>query len=513
MHRYRILTAAALAGLLFTACEDDWLGGKSADKNTVSFTLLTSGIATRSDARPAEESVIATHVYDLHDTSPEGEPLMLVETVTAIGDEEEGCNGYTRGVEITTNTTDGSANKSSFYDCFSTSGFTGISYGKDGSAYIKNDQTAQFKPVGEGDNCVWTYTYKNNMAWVDDGIYYVLYAGKDLNGLSNVAYSKTSDTDGTVTFNYTMPNESSASSHEDLLFTTKHIQKAQAGKAQPITFYHMLTALRFSDGYKGEGTSVNTFTSVTLKELYNQGTCTFHADPDYKSGEGIKKSSDFLYDITWNSSGSAKDITLTSPTENLWVVPQSVATGHSMTMEVKYKFGDEVSEHTKEITFPAGTVWNAGERHTFSINPVNVVPAVTVTKSTTVPGQYTATITNTGNYPGYLRAAIVPTWTDDSGNVINVPWEGNIEFSNSDWVCNDADGYYYKKTYLEKVGLSTPANSCTLSFTPTASSTPSGATLKVDVAVQSVASKDMKEDNTASADKFKAIGWKNHVTN
>ena len=81
MHRYRILTAVALAGLLFTACEDDWLGGKSADKNTVSFTLQTSGIATRSDARPAEESVIATHVYDLHDTSPEGEPLMLVETV------------------------------------------------------------------------------------------------------------------------------------------------------------------------------------------------------------------------------------------------------------------------------------------------------------------------------------------------------------------------------------------------------------------------------------------------
>ena len=506
MHRYRILTAVALAGLLLTACEDDWLGGKSADKNTVSFTLQTSGIATRSDARPAEESVIATHVYDLHDTSPEGEPLMLVETVTAIGDEEEGCNGYTRGAVITTD---------NFQENFATSGFTGISYGKDGSAYIKNDQTAQFKPVGEGDNCVWTYTYKNNMAWVDDGIYYVLYAGNGVSGLSNVAYSKTSDTDGTVTFNYTMPNESSASSHEDLLFTTKHIKKAQAGTAQPITFYHMLTALRFKDGYKGDGESVNTFTSVTLKGLYNQGTCSFKANPDYNvNGNGIKKSetfsSDNLYQVNWsNQSNTSQNYELTAASQNLWVVPQSVATGHSMTMEVKYKFGNG-SEHTKEITFPAGTVWNAGERHTFSINPVNVVPAVNLTESS---GQYTATITNTGNYPVYMRAVIVPTWTDGNGNVINVPWEGNITFSNSDWVYDNTDGYYYKKTYLEKVGTANNGNISTLVFKPTPSTMLTGATLKVNVAVQSVASKDMKDGDTASDTKFSAISWNKHVTN
>ena len=358
------------------------------------------------------------------------------------------------------------------------------------------------------------------MAWVDDGIYYVLYAGKDLNGLSNVAYSKTSDTDGTVTFNYTMPNESSASRHEDLLFTTKHIQKDQAGIAQPITFYHMLTALRFKDGYKGEGTSVNTFTSVTLKRLYNQGTCSFQANPDYnENGNGIKKtttsSTDNLYQIDWtNHSGTSQDFQLTSTDQDLWVVPQAVGSDHSMMLEVTYHIGIG-SDKTKTITFPAGTVWKAGERHTFSINPVNVVPVVTVEKSTTVPGQYTATITNTGNYPVYLRAAIVPTWTDVSGNVINVPWEGNITLDNTtqtDWEY-DTDGYYYKRTYLEKVGTANNGNISTLVFTPTPSTMPTGATLKVNVAVQSVASKEMKDGDTASDTKFNPIGWNKHVTN
>ena len=495
MHRYRILTAVALAGLLFTACEDDWLGGKSADKNTVSFTLLTSGIATRSDARPAEESVIATHVYDLHDTSPEGEPLMLVETVTAIGDEEEGCNGYTRGDVITTD---------NFQTYFATSGFTGIGYAADGSSYLG---TAQFKFDGEKD--AWTHFYDNNIAWIDDGIYYVLYAGnagKDLSGLSNIAYTTPSSDGGTVSFSYAMPSASSADSHQDLLFTTKHIKKAQAGTAQPITFYHMLTALRFKDGYKGEGTSVNTFTSVTLKGLYNQGTCTFQADPDFKSDEGIKKSetfsSDNLYQVNWsNQSNTSQNYELTSASQNLWVIPQSVTDGHSMTMEVKYKFGTEGSVHKKDITFPAGTVWKAGERHTFSINPVNVVPAVTVSKSTTVTGQYTATITNTGNYPVYMRAVIVPTWTDGNGNVINVPWEGTITWggtTTSDWY-DPVDNTFVYKSIVQ--ALRTTQD---LVFKLNTSSTPSveGEKLRVDVAVQSVASNELNATNP-----LQSIGW------
>lgn len=518
MHRYRILTAVALAGLLLTACEDDWLGGKSADKNTVSFTLQTSGIATRSDARPAEESVIATHVYDLHDTSPEGEPLMLVETVTAIGDEEK-HDGATRGTVITTDGDDKETNTSSFYYNFHETGFTGIGYAADGSSYLG---TAQF--TYDEEETAWTHFYKNSIAWIDGGIYYVLYAckgneGTTVSGLSVPAFSNPSSDNGTVSFTYTMPGETSADSHQDLLFTTKHVKKTDAGTAQSITFYHMLTALRFADGYRGEGVSANTITSVTMKGLYNQGSCTFQANPDYGDNEnGIKKtttfSTDKLYQIGWtNQSGTSLDFQLTSTDQDLWVVPQAVGSDHSMTLEVTYHIG-KGSDKTKTITFPSGTVWKAGERHTFSINPVNVVPSVTVSGPAT-NGLYTATITNTGNYPVYLRAAIVPTWTDVSGNVINVPWEGNITLDNTtqtDWEY-DTDGYYYKKTYLEKVGLSTPANSCTLSFTPTASSTPSGATLKVNVAVQSVASKDMKEDNTASADKFTAIGWKKYVNN
>lgn len=60
-------------------------------------------------------------------------------------------------------------------------------------------------------------------------------------------------------------------------------------------------------------------------------------------------------------------------------------------------------------------------------------------------------IQNTGDTTAWIRAAVVITWQDESGNVYGqAPVEGSdysINYSNTDWVAGD-DGFYY---YTEPV--------------------------------------------------------------
>ena len=53
-------------------------------------------------------------------------------------------------------------------------------------------------------------------------------------------------------------------------------------------------------------------------------------------------------------------------------------------------------------------------------------------------------------YPVYVRAAIIVTWQDANGNVYGYqPVEGTdytLEYNDTDWEYNSADGYYYFKS-------------------------------------------------------------------
>ena len=66
-------------------------------------------------------------------------------------------------------------------------------------------------------------------------------------------------------------------------------------------------------------------------------------------------------------------------------------------------------------------------------------------------------IQNTGNIDAYIRAAVIVTWKNASGNVYGQPVPTNaytISYNNTDWIQHD-DGYWYCKDEVAANG-STP---------------------------------------------------------
>lgn len=55
-------------------------------------------------------------------------------------------------------------------------------------------------------------------------------------------------------------------------------------------------------------------------------------------------------------------------------------------------------------------------------------------------------IKNTGDIKAYIRAAVVVTWQDASGNVYAQKPDVDLFTENDGWTLNDADGYYYYNT-------------------------------------------------------------------
>ena len=97
-------------------------------------------------------------------------------------------------------------------------------------------------------------------------------------------------------------------------------------------------------------------------------------------------------------------------------------------------------------------------------------------------------IRNTGNTAAYIRAAVVVTWQDASGNVYGqVPVEGvdyRIDWTKDKWI-GPKNGYYY---YTSPV---TPGNATGVLFTacePTKAAPAEGYTLHVEIIAEAIQS-------------------------
>lgn len=355
--------------------------------------------------------------------------------------------------------------------------------------------------------------------WVDGGIYYVLYAGKKLyddNPSASVNCSvpnKNTSVEGNdeVKFHYKM-NASDES--QDLLFTTAHITKD--GTKKGITFYHMLTAIRFQDGYMDTNSSINHITGVQFSNLMLEGDCSFKVDPEKFEPVVTSGKADVAWDVSGSTCGTGYRNTFnadegtndngrwTSPNSKyMWVIPQTSTSSNEIKMTVYYRFGDEDQTREKTVSIPSSMQWKAGELHTFTINPVNVEPLVEMKENTS--GKCTAAITNMGNYPVYMRAAIIPTWTDNEGYDNYVTWEETLTVNNK-WVLKD-DGFYY---YNQVVDHQQSLNLLEEYEIPTAPN--SGAKLQITVVAQSVKAIEMNDESGNPVEtKFTTIGWKNPI--
>ena len=108
-------------------------------------------------------------------------------------------------------------------------------------------------------------------------------------------------------------------------------------------------------------------------------------------------------------------------------------------------------------------------------------------------------IQNDGNTDAYIRAAVVVTWKDSSGNVYAVKPEVGVDYQatfpgDTGWVYREADGFYY---YTASIAPNNQTGVLLTNCKPLKSAPADGYTLCVEIVAESVQAKGV--DNGVKA--------------
>ena len=108
-------------------------------------------------------------------------------------------------------------------------------------------------------------------------------------------------------------------------------------------------------------------------------------------------------------------------------------------------------------------------------------------------------IQNDGNTDAYIRAAVVVTWKDSSGNVYAIKPEVGVDYQvtfpgDTGWVYREADGFYY---YTASIAPNNQTGVLLTNCKPLKSAPADGYTLCVEIVAESVQAKGV--DNGVKA--------------
>lgn len=238
------------------------------------------------------------------------------------------------------------------------------------------------------------------------------------NDMSGVSVS--SRADGKFTFTYTSPG--SATAQQDILFgyrtATKAEYEASLPNGLPVLLNHALTGVKFAAANPEDVT----IKSITIKGLYNKGTCvitpasetdnkdvtTNHSSASAADWSGVDKTStgtfssgDFpstLYDFSdktaftdgkgnypavFGSVGGKNNLNDGAATQTFWIIPQAFMENNAardVTLTVTYTLPGGTDTETLDIPFGAllakrNVEWKAGQLYTYTlrIDEVNVM--------------------------------------------------------------------------------------------------------------------------------------------
>lgn len=106
-------------------------------------------------------------------------------------------------------------------------------------------------------------------------------------------------------------------------------------------------------------------------------------------------------------------------------------------------------------------------------------------------------IKNNGNVPAFIRAKVVVTWKDSSGNVSGTPVKDGdyrIEYNRTDWEQGEDGFWYYTKSVLVGDMTNPLITSCTKTGTA-----PEGYDLSVEILAESIQAEGMGAANAQEA--------------
>lgn len=383
-HLFQKIGMAGAVALAAASCtQDDLTGGRGTNGNAIGFGITTlaentaEGRASEADDKPivlpfpGGRDTLYLHPWAEENRSVPSAPQ----------------KGETRGVPVTT--------EEDFKDVCGSFGVT--AYTDDGRLFMPNEK------VTSASGNLWT-----------TGETYFWPAEETLNFYAYAPYSSTGDGYGdnmtinqnakNITFSHTVPDQATA--QPDILFTHKACSKATSnGGTVSLRFHHALAGVKFV----AKNVTNCTVTSITLRGLYGQGSCTYDAATGTFTWEltGEKRifSEDFNVELTNSEGETTQPITDVNKATTFMMIPQTL---EGVTVEVTLVETASGESFTLTGSLAQTGAWEAGKIYTYAISTESInweyvfevtpSPSITLPPGTTTPSITLPLGTTTGQY-------------------------------------------------------------------------------------------------------------------
>ena len=427
----RILYVLGAAALLSSCAKVEMTdGGKALDPNQIAFSVR-SGLQTQPGTRSGPEEEQPAMLL-----GGQGEDTLYLHPSVVVNDRGFGMPA-TRGVPVTKD------NISSFT-------VTAKVHGSE-TLYMNEVEVTR-----QGNSDVWT-TSDGKHFWPDEQTSLDFYAYSNLTETDNPdspVVSGLTCNGGQLGFSYIVPNGTEGSDAErqpDILFALASANRSQTQDGDGtviLNFQHALAGVQF----RAKNIAGGTIQSITLKNLYGQGDCTYTLSGE-TTDSGARKNGTFEWsnlggesktrmdfvqkmsvevkESSTLSDGTLQDVTTGANNEmTFMMIPQSTE-GVEVEIELKLK-----GDHDQETYIVSGKLsgpdpsspitWEAGNLYIYDISTdsINWTYVFEVTPSITLPlGQTSATyIVTSYRYRTQLG--------DSEANREPVPWTASCVSAN-----------------------------------------------------------------------------------
>lgn len=470
MRKHFIFITIAALGALVCSCEreKDINTPGEIGKNTLAFTLKTSGAETRSmDAAPAVQRGAIIPL----ETTEDGQSFFLEETIASLDDPAFFEPALTRGTPAYTenflNLSGGTFQALAFpaetmtgtKEAYAT--FPRIAYGNE-----RTNNFADFEYKGE----FWEYSYDWDPWFDDDKLLFfakmvvnesTAFTGAELGqniGVLRNSYEFIYDGNKPkMSFSYR--SRLTAEEQQDILFATRTITRAESKKAVPMLFYHALSGVKFATAYENNSDVKTFIKKIELTGLYGYGKCYVTStaeNGEYADDPSIHSSADAIswdlssstaasslsyvytqtysendvvtydgsgftskgeYPTSFSQAGQKNNLNDGDASMTFWFIPQDMTDQVKLTVTYEIEFDGQKKEYKNTLELGKALLdqasrknarWEAGQIRTFTLKP----DQVDVKIEDEVHGfiKDNVVITNTGNVDAYIRAHIDANW-------------------------------------------------------------------------------------------------------
>ena len=328
-------------GIAAASCSQDELtGNRGLNGNAVKFSIATS-------STPAEDTP-ETRALNADDT-----PVMLLapggqDTLYLHPWVTENCaapsalpqKGMTRGVPV--------EDETDFEKICKSFGVT--AYTEDGVLFMQDEE------ISKVSNGVWS---------PDETYFWPAEASLDFYAYAPYSNRAMTITDHKeITFDYTVPDQATA--QPDIMFA--HATGSKKTSTVSLGFKHALAGVKFV----AKDVTNCTVKSITLKNLYGQGSCTYSTETETETfawtPSGDKKKFSQAFDVTLSDQESGEQpITDTDPETTFMLIPQSLK---DVTVEVQVVTAEGTFTLTGSLAQTGK--WEAGKIYTYAISTESI---------------------------------------------------------------------------------------------------------------------------------------------